>query len=188
VPRANLSANAVLAKAVELADRFGYERLSMAAIAQEFGVKVPSLYKHVASLTEVRRELAAQALRELAVSMRIAAGAGDRREALLGVALAYRGYAQAHPGLYAAIVGAPDPADPEIAALSQEVLEVVYGVLSAYGRTHEDQVHDVRALRAALHGFISLEAAGGFGLPVDVEESFVRMIGVLDTALRQTRN
>jgi hypothetical protein len=34
-----------------------------------------------------------------------------------------------------------------------------------------------------LHGFATIEAAGGFGLDVDVDASFERMIILLTTAL-----
>ena len=40
-----------------------------------------------------------------------------------------------------------------------------------------------RAVRSALHGFVTLEAAGGFGLPQDVEESYERLVDVLDAGL-----
>ena len=157
----------------------------MAALAKRFGVAVPSLYKHVPSLPAVRRALAVQALRELTADLREATAPPKERQAMLrDLAAAYRRYAQTHPGRYAAILRAPDPSDHELVAGSEQLLQVVYGVLALYGRRGEAAVHDVRALRAALHGFVSLEAAGGFGMPVDVEESFLRMIANLDAALR----
>jgi Tetracyclin repressor-like, C-terminal domain len=41
-----------------------------------------------------------------------------------------------------------------------------------------------RALRASIHGFVALEAAGGFGLPRAVDRSFERMIEMLDAGMR----
>ena len=40
-----------------------------------------------------------------------------------------------------------------------------------------------RALSAALHGFVTLEAGGGFGMPVDVDRSYARLIDGLDATL-----
>ena len=45
-------------------------------------------------------------------------------------------------------------------------------------------IHAVRAVRAALHGFVALEALGGFGLPVDREASFDRLVAALAAGLR----
>jgi len=40
-------------------------------------------------------------------------------------------------------------------------------------------------LRSALHGFVVLENAGGFGLPQDIERSFAQLVAALDIAFRQ---
>jgi WHG domain-containing protein len=37
----------------------------------------------------------------------------------------------------------------------------------------------VRALRTAVHGFAALEAAGGFGRPLDRDASFRRLVDAL---------
>lgn len=180
MPRANLSREVVLAEAATLADSIGFERLTMTAIAERFGVAVPSLYKHVASLAAVQRDLALPTLRDLTEELEAAARIGQgRREKLRELGLAYRRFVHAHPGRYAAITHAPDPSDASFVSASETLLAAVYGVLALYqGST----MHDARVVRAALHGFVSLEASGGFGTPVDVEQSFRRMIDLLDVA------
>jgi hypothetical protein len=35
-----------------------------------------------------------------------------------------------------------------------------------------------------MHGFVALEAGGGFGLPQSVDASYHRLVDALDTALR----
>jgi hypothetical protein len=47
-------------------------------------------------------------------------------------------------------------------------------------------VHAARAFRSALHGFVGLEAAGGFGIPVDLDESFGRLVRTLAGGLGTT--
>jgi len=37
--------------------------------------------------------------------------------------------------------------------------------------------------RAAVHSFATIEAAGGFGLDVDVDTSFDRLVGTLSAGL-----
>jgi hypothetical protein len=44
-------------------------------------------------------------------------------------------------------------------------------------------VHAIRIYRSALHGFVSQEASGAFGMPESIDESFRLMIDVLDVAL-----
>jgi AcrR family transcriptional regulator len=183
VPRAGLTPEIVVAEAGLVADDVGFERLTLAAVAERFGVAVPSLYKHVAGLGALRRELATLAVRELGAALAAGIGAVGERDRLRALADAYRGYARAHPGRYAATLRAPDPDHLELVEASERVLDTVLEVLSAYGLADDDAIDATRALRAALHGFVALEALGGFGLPQDVDRSFERLIDILDSAL-----
>jgi AcrR family transcriptional regulator len=183
VPRAGLSRTVVVTAAAELADEMGWERLTLAALAARLGVRLPSLYKHIDSLDGLRRDVAVLALRELGEVMSAAAVGRAGGTALRPVAAAYRDYGRHHPGRYAATVRAPAADDAEHAAAAETVLRVVLAILHGYGLTGEDAVDAARALRSALHGFVSLESGGGFGMPLDVGRSFTRLVDGLDTAL-----
>jgi AcrR family transcriptional regulator len=181
VPRAGLTPEVVITEAASICDDTGFERLTLAAVAQRFGVAVPSLYKHIAGLDALRREVAIRGIRELGDEL-AAAVAGDG--GLAEIAQAYRDYARSHPGRYAATLRAPGSDDADARAASQAVLDTVLGVLTGYGLTGADAIDATRALRASLHGFVELEAVGGFGLPQDVDRSFDRLIEIMDAALR----
>jgi AcrR family transcriptional regulator len=182
VPRAGLTTDAVVSEAARLADELGYDGLTLAAVAERFGVKQPSLYKHVDGVDGVRRRLAALAVRELGSSLGDAAVGRARADALRAMAAAYRGYARRHPGRYAATVRA-DPENDELQAASENVLRVLNAVLAGYGIRGDDAIDAARTVRSALHGFVVLEQSGGFGLPRDIDRSFVRMVDALDVAL-----
>jgi AcrR family transcriptional regulator len=185
VPRAGLSREIVVAEAARVADEEGYERLTLAAVAKRFGVAVPSLYKHVHGLDALRRGLAVLAIRELSEALAAGANGREGKPALRAMAHAYRDYAREHPGRYAATLRAPDPSDRDATSAAQSLLATVFSVLAGYDLTGTGAVHATRALRAALHGFVALQAAGGFGMPQDVDRSFERMVDGLDAALRQ---
>ena len=59
----------------------------------------------------------------------------------------------------------------------------MYAILRGYGLDEDETVHATRAVRSALHGFVTLEGAGGFGLPQDVDESYARLVDLLDSGL-----
>ena len=63
------------------------------------------------------------------------------------------------------------------------VVSVVTEVLAGYHLRDDDAIDATRALRSALHGFVTLELGGGFGLPVSIERSFDRLVQGLVTAL-----
>jgi AcrR family transcriptional regulator len=185
MPRAGLTADLVVAHAGELADREGYDALTLATLAGRLGIKVPSLYKHVTSLADLQRRLRLAGLRELDETLRNAAVGRAGSEALLATGHAYRRYAREHPGHYAAGLRAPDPTDhEEVAPVAARLVELMFAVVRGYGLEGDDALHAVRGVRAALHGFVALEQAGGFGMPQDVDTSFEHLLATLDAGLR----
>jgi len=79
MPRAGLTPQRVVQEAGAVADATGLDRLTLAAVADRFGVAIPSLYKHVNGLDGLRRDLAVLATRELtAVLSRAAVGRAGR--------------------------------------------------------------------------------------------------------------
>ena len=63
------------------------------------------------------------------------------------------------------------------------MLTTVFAVLAGYGLDGDDAWTPPGAVHAALHGFVALEAAGGFGMPQDVDRSFAGLVTGLDAAL-----
>ncbi|KXC05271.1 TetR/AcrR family transcriptional regulator [Microbacterium hominis] len=187
MPRAGLTPGDVVAVALEAIDDVGSEALTLAEVAARAGVKVPSLYKHVASLEVLRTAVATAATRELAHELRMSAVGVSRAEALDRLCRTYRSYALRHPGRYAATQRAQLPGegrDDAHTRAAAEVQEVVSATLRGYDIADDDQLVDAtRALRAALHGFCALENGGGFAMPVSVEQSFARLIAGLDRML-----
>ncbi len=178
----------VVEVAAELADTHGLDRLTLAQVAARLGVRLPSLYNHVDGLPGLQRELALLGSRQILERMsRAAIGkAGDA--AVIAVAQAYRHYVLEHPGPYAAIVRAPAPDDAELQQISWAIIEVVLAVLEPYGLADEAVIHAVRGLRSITHGFATLERAGGFGMPLDRDESFLRLLRAYVAGLRAEGN
>jgi len=173
----------VVEVAAGLADKGGLDALTLAAVAAELGVRTPSLYKHVDGLPALRRLLAVRAKRDLARVLGGAAVGRARGDALRAVALAYRDWAVEHPGLYTAAQAAPLPDDADDVAATETVVAVVFDVLRGYD-VHDDVLVDAtRTLRAGLHGFVALEAAGGYAMARPVGDSMDWWLDSLDRAL-----
>lgn len=187
MPRAGLSPNVLVDEAALLVDEHGLEALSLSALADRVGVRPPSLYKHVAGADDLRRRLSARGYRE--AGERMSAAIGDRRGtgALRALAGAWRAFALERPGLYAATTRAPAPDDADLQAAAAAPTAILLDVVRGYGlRDEAAAVHVARAVRSALHGFVTLEAAGGFGLPESVDASFEHLVDLLDAAIRPT--
>ena len=179
MPRAGLSTAGVVAGAAAIADEVGLDRLTLAMVAKRFGVALPSLYKHVGGLDALLQKVSALAVAELAEELVAAAAGLAGADALRAMASAQRAYAKRHPGRYPAAQRVPDPADPAHVAAGEKAVGVSFAVLRGYGLDGDDLIDATRAVRSAIHGFVTLEIAGGFGLPRDIDRSFDRLVDML---------
>jgi AcrR family transcriptional regulator len=187
-PRAGLNKEQVVQAAAELLNAEGPAALNLNRLARSLGVQTPSLYNHVDGLPGLQRELALLNVRRLGKRLEQAAIGRSRAEALRAIAQAYRDYIKESPGVYMASLqasGNRDEASPELEAAEGRVLSVVLAVVASFGLSEEDGLHAVRGLRSLVHGFASLEVAGGFGLPLDLDESFRRLVEMFIHGLQE---
>lgn len=185
-PRAGLDPQLVIQAAAKIADQSGLETLTLANLAAELGVRTPSLYNHVAGLPGLYRELALRGTRDLAVRLTAAAVGKAGAPAIQAVAEAYRTFIKEHPGLYAATVRSISTVqanDQELQAASEESVKVVMAILAAYRLSDDDTLHAVRGLRSLVHGFATLEVIHGFGLPLNIDESFRHLLEIFIAGL-----
>lgn len=174
--RAGLSHSAVLDSAVTFVNTEGFETLTLGKLARRLNVKPPSLYNHVDGLEGLRRDLMLRSYQLLGQDLQKAAVGKSGKAALLSIARAYRRFALAQPGLFTATLKTVEDEDETLKVAGYEVLETILTVLKGFDLSGDNALHATRALRAALTGFVVLELQGGFGMPVDIDESFDRLL------------
>lgn len=169
--------------AVALVEREGPQALGFNRVAQELGIKPPSLYNHVANYDDLRRAVAIAGWCRLRDDLAI--GAVPGAEGVRRLADAFRAFVHAHPALYQVMATTLIPqAEATFQPVAAEVMALFADVLAPFGSTGEALVHAVRGLRAALHGFVLLELAGQFGMPASVDESFRYLVASLIAGLQ----
>lgn len=181
--RAGLTTDKVALAGADLADELGFERVTISELARRLGVKVASLYSHVAGSDDLRAQIALIALAELADRGEEAVAGRAGRDALTALGEAYRRYAAQHPGRYDA---ARHPLSPAMAAASAgpRHSRMLRSTLRGYGLAEPEETHAVRLVGSLFHGYISLERGGGFEHSApSSDESWARVLGVLDTCL-----
>jgi AcrR family transcriptional regulator len=187
-PRIGLDKEQVVGAAAELLNAEGPTALNLNRLARQLGVQTPSLYNHVDGLPGLHRELALLNARSLGERLEQAAIGRSGAEALRAIAGAYRDYIRASPGVYMASLqasGNRSEANPELEAAEGRVVAVAMAVVASFGLSGEDGLHAVRGVRSLVHGFASLEVAGGFGLPLDLDESFHRLVEMFIHGLQE---
>ena len=184
--RVGLDQASVVEAAVKLVDEDGLDQLTLGRLAEHLGVRTPSLYNHVAGLPGLKHDLALFCSRELLDRLLHASIGKSRAEAIVAFANAYRAYAREAPGRYALTLQAPRPGDRELQIIAQQLIEVALAILAPYSLSEENAIHAIRSLRSIVHGFVSLEGAGGFALPVDLDASFHWLIDLFIAGLSRS--
>jgi len=185
VPRAGLDTDVVVTAAADLADEIGLANLTLGQLAERLGVKSPSLYKHVDGLADLHRRIAILALTQLGDALRDSLQGRAGKDALAAAAHTLRDFVTAHPGRYATTLRLdPSNTDDPLAVAGVRVMDSLAAVLTTYDVDPSHQVHALRLLRSLLHGFAVLEAAGGFQMDTDIDDSFAWLVDFLDRGLR----
>ena len=188
--RTRLTKLAVVQAAAEMLNEEGAGDLSLNRLAERLQIRTPSLYNHVDGLPGLQRELAVMNARQLADCLSAAAIGKSGAELFEAVAEAFRGYVKEYPGLYMSTLrssGKQEIRDENLMREEERALKVGLAVMTSLGLQGEDAIHAVRAFRSTVHGFATLEVAGGFGLPEDCDESFRRLVDAMAAGLQRHR-
>lgn len=180
--RVGLDRAAVVRAAIDIVDRDGVDALTMARLAASLGIRVPSLYAHVAGQTGLRRELWMWTVDDLGERLRESVMGRSGHEALAAFATAFRDYARAWPGRYQLTLSPPKPLDGAALDVGRRANSAFEAVIRSFGLTGEEAVHLGRAVRSSIHGFIGLESRYSLG-PENIDESFDHLLALLARGL-----
>ena len=187
-PRSNLTKELVVQAASDLLNTEGLDALSLNRLAEILDIRTPSLYNHVDGLPGLMRELSILNARNLAERLSDAAIGQSGPELVMSVMQSYRSYIKEFSGLYLStlrVSGMQEEVDPELEKEEARSLKVALAVMASFGLQGEDAIHAVRAFRSLVHGFATLEVYGGFGIPLDLNESFVRLVDLFIAGLQK---
>jgi AcrR family transcriptional regulator len=168
---ARTSTDAIAAAARRLLEAGGLPAVTMRAVADEVGVRGPSLYKRVPDRAALLRIVAEGVAADLEGTLSTTAGAGDPRARLHAALLAYRDFVRANPNGYR-LLFADLPADallePErLAALGAPLVAAVAGIAG-----EADALEAARTVVAWAHGFVTMELSGAFRLGGDLDVAY----------------
>ncbi len=174
--RRGLNRDALLDAAIKIGDRGGFTAITVGTLAAALKIKPPSLYKHVAGIDDIVDGIGIRGANMLVADLSPLRDGKNPQRAFLRACEAYRAFATKNPTCYAALQPAMARRSPGFQLAAGELLKVIFILVSDLGVPQKELVHVVRAVRSMLHGFVTLQLAGGFGMPEDIETSFRKML------------
>lgn len=165
-----------------LIEQNGVEQLTLQRLADAFGIKAPSLYKHMANKTALLQAVNTRTGTLLVGAIREAlATAGDDSLArLTTMGRAYRAFVLQQPITYSLLYNNMNQElrlDPQVA----EALALPLQAEMASITGEADSLDALRGAWALIHGFVMLELTGQFQRGGSLEQAFER---ALDAYLR----
>ena len=174
-------ADEVVVAARRLLEEEGAGALTMRRLAEQLGIKAPSLYKHLPDKTALEAAIIATGLEEAAARFEQAVdsattggdAAGDGSAAISALAAAYREFALAHPHLYRLMHNGPLPRQHLPAGVEDRAAAPVMRVAGSRARA--------RALWAFAHGMVMLELDQRFPPDADLDAAWEAGITAFQT-------
>ena len=165
-------ADEVVVTARRLLEEEGAGALTMRRLAEQLGIKAPSLYKHLPDKAALEAAIIATGLEEAAVRFEQAVdsamtggdAAGGGAAAISALAAAYREFALAHPHLYRLMHNGPLPRQHLPAGVEDRAAAPVLRVAGSRARA--------RALWAFAHGMVMLELDQRFPPDADLDAAW----------------
>lgn len=155
-------AREIVVAARALLDERGTEALTMRRLADQLGIRAPSLYKHLPDKATLEAAVIATGLEDLAAALETAAASAA--DPLPALAAAYREFALAHRHLYLLITNRPLPRDRLPAGVEDRAAAPLLRAIGDRARA--------RAFWAFGHGMVTLELAGRFPPDADLEAAW----------------
>ncbi len=145
-------AREIVAIARDLLEREGADALTMRRLADEVGIRAPSLYKHLPNKAAVELAIVVTGFEDAAAVFEAAThGAADPLAAFIE---AYRAFALAHPHMYRLMTERPLPREQLPAGLEARTAAPLVRAAGSPERA--------RAAWAFIHGMVILELNGRF--------------------------
>ncbi len=139
----------IAAAALAVLEAEGPAALTMRRLADQLGIKAPSLYKHLPSRDAVVLLLVDDALFEAGDVAHAALDRPGRRDPVTALLAAYRAFGRAHPELYRLVTGAGLAREGLTPGVEQWAGEPFFRATG--------EPHDAQALWAYAHGMVVLE-------------------------------
>jgi AcrR family transcriptional regulator len=151
----------IVAAARVIAEREGWDAVTIRRLADEIEYSQPVLYSHFENRDAIVAAVALEGFKELSVGLRAAThGSTGQRNALKNVAMAYLAFALRHPALYEAMFILPTNlrfAQAETRPELRAAFEALSAVVTPFCVDAETATE---TFWAALHGLYELERSG----------------------------
>ena len=174
----------IIEAAARIVNEQGEDALSLKGLAQDLGIKAPSLYNHVASLENVKERLMLYGWSHLEERMVRATMGVTGYEAMRRLSWAFYDYVEVNRGVFGIMMRYNKYSNEETVHSTERLLQQIQILMDSVGIGREDCVHVVRLLRSFLEGFFLITNNQELQQDNSIRESFEFSLSVLVEGFR----
>lgn len=174
----------IIEAAARIVNEQGEDALSLKGLAQDLGIKAPSLYNHVASLENVKERLMLYGWSHLEERMVRATMGVTGYEAMRRLCWAFYDYVEVNRGVFGIMMRYNKYSNEETVHSTERLLQQIQILMDSVGIGREDCVHVVRLLRSFLEGFFLITNNQELQQDNSIRESFEFSLSVLVEGFR----
>lgn len=177
---------AVIERAALLANENGLESVTIKELADSLNIRSPSLYNHIASLEELRKELMLFGWKQAEERLINSARDMEGYEAIRQMCREFYAYATENKGVFSAMLWYNKYTDESSMSATSGLFSMIYENMEKIGISRERAEHLIRTMRGLLEGYSLLVNNGAFGHPANIDESFEISLDVLMEGIKAT--
>jgi AcrR family transcriptional regulator len=179
---AKTSNEEIILAARKLIEAHGKE-FSMATLAEEVGIRAPSLYKRFRDRSAILAALEENIIFDLGEAVKRAL-TRKTKDPIKSAARAYRAFALKNPQSYLLLFSQAASSNENVQEARRLSVVPILAHLESNSNT-KNTLSAARTLTAYLHGFITMELSGAFRLGGNVEEAFEDGIDTLSCLMER---
>ncbi len=177
--RIGMDANTIISRATQMANQMGMENMTLKMLADDLGVKTPSLYNHIDGLEDLKMQLMIYGWKQMEERIIQSVIGISGYDAIKAGCYAFYEYATENPGIFNAMLWYNKSQNAETMEATSGLFSVLFKITSSLNISEENCNHIIRTLRGFLEGFSLLVNNGAFGNPISISDSFELSVNVL---------
>lgn len=182
--RVGIDKDAIISKAVELVNKVGMEHITLKMLADNLGIKSPSLYNHINGLDDLKKQLMIYGWKQTEQRIIHAVIGVSGYDAIKAMCYAFYDYATENPGIFNVMLWYNKFQSDEMENATSELLSIIFKITKSLNLPDKYCFHLIRTFRGFLEGFFLLVNNGSFGHPLPIMASFDISINILIAGIK----
>lgn len=185
--KANIDKETIINKAVEIVNSVGIDKVTLKMLAENLGIKSPSLYNHIEGIDDLKKQLMIYGWKQAEQRITLAVIGVSGYDAIRAMCYAFYDYVIENPGVFNVMLWYNKFQSEEMEMATAQLLTIIFKITSSLNIPDDYCFHLIRTFRGFLEGYFLLVNNGSFGHPLPIFESFEISIEVLIAGIQSLK-